>query len=367
MASTVVTRRLLLTAVAAVVLAVALPAVAVDDPMSHALSGSGQGPGLGTVAPVPPSAPPTLHEASNDNFDAAHRFAPGALGFDLAEVTSPADLNNVPSGVRALVWLGRCDGATPGFAAAVQPYLNSPKVFGFYLLDEPDPNGRWKKLCPAQHLAAESDYLHQHMPGTKTFFLMMDLGMAAAPDYTNRGDSYTPSNTHIDLVGIDPYPCRSELHGCDLGQIPAFVRAATSIGWPVSSIVPVFQAFGGGRWRDDNGAPWLLPTADQAAAMLAVWRQLVPHPVFDQVYSWGSQLDDASLADAPAELQSVFALHNSPANSAASVNGAGVNATPSSAPRSGPAARSAQWPLPITTSAARSTSSTSVRSRRSAR
>ncbi|MFD0331476.1 hypothetical protein ACFQZC_33360 [Streptacidiphilus monticola] len=278
MPSRVVAGRMVVTAVAAAAVAIAVPA-AVSEPGGNAGSAPTQS---STAAPWGR----TLHEASNDNFAADHSFAPGALGFDLAEVTSPADLGHLPPGVKALVWLGRCDGATPAFADTVRPYLHSPKVFGYYLLDEPDPNGRWKRMCPAAHLAAESDYLHRHDPGRKTFFLMMNLGMAARPDYTNRGDSYTPGNTHIDLVGIDPYPCRSELHGCDLSQIPTFVRAATSIGWPLSALVPVYQAFGGGRWRDDEGAPWLLPTPDQAASMLTLWQRLVPHPAFDQVYSW---------------------------------------------------------------------------------
>jgi hypothetical protein len=351
MPSRVVAGRMVVTAVAAAAVAIAVPA-AVSEPGGNAGSAPTQS---STAAPWGR----TLHEASNDNFAADHSFAPGALGFDLAEVTSPADLGHLPPGVKALVWLGRCDGATPAFADTVRPYLHSPKVFGYYLLDEPDPNGRWKRMCPAAHLAAESDYLHRHDPGRKTFFLMMNLGMAARPDYTNRGDSYTPGNTHIDLVGIDPYPCRSELHGCDLSQIPTFVRAATSIGWPLSALVPVYQAFGGGRWRDDEGAPWLLPTPDQAASMLTLWQRLVPHPAFDQVYSWGSQRDDVALSAAPAALQAVFAQHNAQGHDSKD-RAAAAGASPG--PGSG-----AQWVAAATTPAARSTRRRSVRSRRSVR
>lgn len=313
---------------------------------------------------LPPQRPGavTLHEASNANFDAAQHFEPAALGFDLAEVANQAELDALPSGAEALVWVGRCDGVTPDFVQAVQPYLHSPKVFGYYLMDEPDPNGRWKPTCPASHLADESDYLHRHSPGRRTYFLMMDLGMAADPSYVNRGDFYSPANTHIDLVGIDPYPCRAELHGCDLNQIGTFLHAAESVGWPVSSVVPVYQAFGGGGWRDDRGFPWLLPTPDQAAQMLAVWRQFVPDPVFDQVYSWGPQKNDTTLANAPAGLREVFAEHNA--------SGAGPRSAPVQAAggqaASGQAA-GGRTALPSTTPAVRTSSPRSVRRRRSSR
>ncbi|SEL49793.1 hypothetical protein [Streptacidiphilus jiangxiensis] len=349
MQGTALAGRASLTAVAAALLVLMVQTASVSDPVQ-----------IGTPTTTPPAARPgtvTLHEASNTNFDAALGFGPGALGFNLAEVATTAELDALPSGVKALIWVGRCDGVTPAFENAVQPYLDSPKVFGYYLMDEPDPNGRWKPECPAGNLAAESDYLHQHSPGRHTFFLMMDLGMAAAPSYVNRGDFYSPSNTHIDLVGIDPYPCRAELHGCDLNQISTFLQAAQAVGWPLSSVVPVYQAFGGGGWRDDEGAPWLLPTPDQAAQMMAVWRQFVPDPVFDQAYSWGTQKNDTTLVNAPAALRAVFAQHN-----------ASGTAQPAPSLVAGAAgAQGVRSVLPSTTAAVRSSSPRSVRRRRSAR
>ncbi|MEY9874748.1 hypothetical protein ABH931_004248 [Streptacidiphilus sp. MAP12-33] len=348
MEGTALAGRASLTAVAAALLVLMVQTASLSEPVQN-----------GTPATAAPPARPgtaTLHEASNTNFDTSQRFEPGALGFDLAEVATTAELDALPSGVKALIWVGRCDGVTPAFVDAVQPYLDSPKVFGYYLMDEPDPNGRWKPECPAANLAAESDYLHQHSPGRYTFFLMMDLGMAAAPSYVNRGDFYSPANTHIDLVGIDPYPCRAELHGCDLNQISTFLQAAQAVGWPLSDVVPVYQAFGGGGWRDDQGAPWLLPTPDQAAQMMAVWRQFVPNPVFDQAYSWGTQKNDTTLVNAPAALRTVFAQHNA--------EGGAPTALAGGAAGRGQGVGSA---LPSTTAAVRSSSPRSVRRRRSAR
>jgi hypothetical protein len=43
--------------------------------------------------------------------------------------------------------------------------------------------------------------------------------------------------------------------------------------------------------------------------MLERWGRLVPAPVFDFVYSWGSQNGDEALENSP-DLQAAFARHN---------------------------------------------------------
>ena len=48
--------------------------------------------------------------------------------------------NALPSGVKGLVYLGLCTGVTSAFTTAVQPYVGNQKVFGFYLMDEPNPS-----------------------------------------------------------------------------------------------------------------------------------------------------------------------------------------------------------------------------------
>ena len=73
--------------------------------------------------------------------------------------------------------------------------------------------------------------------------------------------------------------------------------------------MPVYQTFGGGSWVDDGGGSYLLPTADQESEILSTWGSLVPTPVFDYAYSWGSQNGDVALGTTPS-LQSVFQGHN---------------------------------------------------------
>src|SRR5205823_3981074 len=114
----------------------------------------------------------------------------------------------------------------------------------------------------------------------------------------------------IDLYGLDPYPCRVDLNGCDYAMIPAAVSAARTAGIPLASIVPVYQAFGGGGWIDDTGGSYQLPTADEETQILSSWASVVPSPVFDYAYSWGTQNGDTALSNSPPELLQVFAGHN---------------------------------------------------------
>ena len=247
-----------------------------------------------------------LHYAANHNFPSSGGYAPAQAGFNLADLSGVSTLNALPSGVKGLVWLGLCNGADATFINAVKPFIGNPKLFGFYLVDEPDPTGQWNPLCPAVNLLAESDWIHANVPGAKTFIVLMNFGSTKSPTYAN---TYNPGNSHIDLYGLDPYPCRSELGGCDYGRITVAVAAAEAAGIPVGSIVPVYQAFGGGSWSDDGGGYYLLPTPSEEQQILATWAALVPTPVFDYSYSWGTQNSDQAL-ESSTDLQAVFAAHN---------------------------------------------------------
>jgi hypothetical protein len=238
------------------------------------------------------------HFTANSNFDASGNFLPGADGFNIADVSSVDEVNRLPAGDKGMVWVGMCGGATSSFASYVQPFAGNSRVFGFYLMDEPDPAS-----CTASNLAQESDWIHAHVPGTYTFIIMMNLGADESPTYAEPAGSYTPQNSHLDLVALDPYPVRGG--NPDYGEITRSVAAAKAIGWSQASIVPVYQAFGGGNWSGG----WTLPTVAEEQQILAAWAAVVPSPVFDYAYSWGSQNGDTALSQSAA-LQQVFAAHN---------------------------------------------------------
>jgi hypothetical protein len=259
------------------------------------------------IPPVAPTGPVTpWHYTPNGNFDGSGRYLPGADGFNLADVGDRSLLDSLPAGDRGLVWLGMCGGADPAFQAAVSSFAGDSRVFGFYLMDEPDPTGRYKAVCPAANLKAESDWIHTHLPGTKTFVILMNFSSSSSPTYRN---TYNPANTDIDLYGLDPYPCRTETNSCSYGWIALAAGAAESAGVPEANIVPVYQAFGYGAWVDDGGGRYMLPSAGQEQLLLSAWAAAVPRPAFDYAYSWGSQNGDVPLSQSAA-LQSVLLAHN---------------------------------------------------------
>ncbi|RWJ85911.1 MAG: calcium-binding protein [Mesorhizobium sp.] len=238
-----------------------------------------------------------------------------SAGFNLVDVQAIDQVNELPDGMKAMVWLNEGEGVTQSFIDKVTPFLGNPKVYGFFLVDEPDPTGQYHTKVDAEDLKAESDWIHARMPDAKTFITAMDMGSAENPDFSN---TYNYDNTHIDLFGISAYPVRTGTDTVDYDMIDRTVAAAVESGIPVSQIVPVHQTFGGGNWTTNTGGKYVMPTTDQLQTMMDHWDELVPSPEFDFAYAWGSQEGDVALESSP-ELQAVFREHNlSTAGTAAS-------------------------------------------------
>ena len=236
----------------------------------------------------------TLHYAANGNI-VNGVYAPAVDGFNLADVSSAAELDALPTGVKGLVYLGMTDGVTAEFKAIVDACKGNPNLYGFYLVDEPNADP-----TIAANLKAEAAYIHANLPGAITYMTEQNLSSETNPTFY-----YTPANTGIDLFGLDPYPVNTNVpNSLDYSIIPTAVAAAEKAGIPLSAIVPVYQAFGGGGYPT-----YILPTAEQAQQILATWASVVPNPAFDFAYSWGTQLNDTALANDPT-LAAVFAAHN---------------------------------------------------------
>ena len=236
----------------------------------------------------------TLHYAANGNF-VNGVYAPGADGFNLADVSSVDDLNSLPTGVKGLAYLGLTGGVTSSFISTVSAFIGNPNLYGFYLVDEPDGSA-----TTAANLKAESDWIHANVPGAKTFMVEQNLSGNTTPVFY-----YTPANTDIDLFGLDPYPVQTNVpNNLDYNIINLAVSTAEADGIPQSAIVPVYQAFGGGGYTT-----YILPTAAQEQQILSTWGSVVPTPAFDYAYSWATQDGDTALGNDPA-LQAVFAAYN---------------------------------------------------------
>jgi hypothetical protein len=128
----------------------------------------------------------------------------------------------------------------------------------------------------------------------------------------------TPERVNVDLVGLDPYPCKGSSRTrarCDINAIDRMVRMADKAGIPRGVVVPVYQTFGQGCSRGDK--QYWLPTEEQLRQILRRWDRLVPDPPMDIAYSWGHQPEWAcpTLADASGgahpDLQSIMRARNS--------------------------------------------------------
>lgn len=233
----------------------------------------------------------TMHYVAGGGIENNGQYTAGTVGFNLADVQSLEQLNALPEGTKGLVWLDKAEGVTSEFIQNVSQYIGNDKLWGFYLADEPDPTGKWGPKVSAADLKAESDWIHANVPGAKTFIVMMNMGMTSDPTYMN---TYNPANTGIDYYGLDPYPIRTGGH-LDLSVINKNVDAAIEAGIPLESIVPVYQAFGGGGWSTDTGGKYVMPTATQMKEMVDRWAEVVPDPEFDFTYHWESQNGDQAL------------------------------------------------------------------------
>ncbi|MEU5877473.1 hypothetical protein [Spirillospora sp. NPDC047279] len=264
---------------------------------------------LASPGPSSPRPGATLHIALNTEPSDYPRLA--RLGYDLVDIKpDDASLGGLPEGMRAMFWVGnfQCDDfelSYEEFTEAVRRYAGHPRVYGWYLSDEPDPG-----TCPkiAGEIRRRADYVKRYAPGQITFVSLTDFPMKPV----------TPGKVNVDLVGLDPYPCEGASRAraeCDIDAIDRMVRMADAAGIPRRVMVPVFQTFGTACSQGERGH-WL-PTAEQFRAILRRWDRLVPHPPFDIAYSWGHQgqwacptLVDADGTDGRPDLQSIVKARN---------------------------------------------------------
>ncbi|HEY2796238.1 MAG TPA: hypothetical protein VGJ28_27980 [Micromonosporaceae bacterium] len=280
-----------------------------DLPVPSAVSSDAQASG-GTPSPVPADpTTPTLHYVSNTG---PHIAAAANLGFDLFDVSpNKSRIDGLGAGQRALVWLGNLDNTdcTPGyswsaFTAAVDRLAHDPKVFGYYISDEPHPS-----ICSTAvaDIRARADYIRAHAPGQKSFIVVMDASRICG---THPGCEYRQLNahtTHVDLFGIDPFPCHSGAP-CAPERIDVEVERAIDGGIPVNDIVPVFQVFG--QACSSRAGYYQLPSAAALRDMFAQWQASVPDPAFDFAYTWRSEGPACPSLDRAKSLQSIVREHN---------------------------------------------------------
>jgi hypothetical protein len=247
--------------------------------------------GLAVVLTGSPGAAPAQAQTPTRHFltNLKGSTAPFSLGYTLADTGSASVVNTLPTGVQAVFWLGqKCPApADATFKAKINSLASNPKVFAYYLSDEPHIAD-----CPggAAALRSRADYIRSVSGGRQKSFIVL----SKVADY----QAFAPAKSHVDLIGLDPYPCSIAHPQCDLSKIGEKVNAARSAGVPLSAIVPVYQAFGQERTASHY---YNLPTATQEHAILTEWHRLVPAPVMDYTYGWSNQTSaNPTLVDSPA-------------------------------------------------------------------
>ncbi|WP_428493621.1 hypothetical protein [Rhodopila sp.] len=228
------------------------------------------------LGPAVASAETKLHYAPNHNFALDGAFSPASAGFNLADVSGLHEIKRLKPSELALVWVGRCGGVDKDFLRIVRPYARRRDLFGFFLMDDPDPRlfaeiRNPSHACASGNLRAEADWIHDNIPGAKTIIVLMNMATTVQPSFIN---TYEPANSHVDLFGLAAYPCRSSLPRCDYGIIDRYVAAAVDAGISRDRIVPIYQTFGGGDWKTETGGHYVcqpynrLPTSCPAGASL---------------------------------------------------------------------------------------------------
>ncbi|TDC78383.1 hypothetical protein [Actinomadura sp. 7K507] len=272
---------------------------------------AGDGPYRGPLAsPGTPTTKPGATRRIALNTEPSDYPRLRALGYDLVDVRPDASqVAGVPPGMQALLWVGNfhCedfDLDLDAFKRAVHEFGRDPRVYGWYLSDEPNAGD-----CPeiAGEIRRRAEYVERNAPGQISYISLTDFPM----------EPLAPERVGVDLFGLDPYPCEGSAEArerCDIGAIDRMVNMADAAGVPRDRIAPVLQTFG--QSCSDGDKQYWLPTRAQFREILARWDRLAPRPPLEISYSWGRQdewacptLADAVGGDHP-DLQSIMKARN---------------------------------------------------------
>jgi len=165
-------------------------------------------------------------------------------------------LDELPRGVRGLVWLGdylsktcALEKSDDWIRSHVSAIAGHPAIAGYYLADEPHV---WDcPTAPAQ-LKARAALVRSLDPGPPTVLVIK----GHAP-----GNPYAPYVGTVDIIGADPYPC-SHAHGCDMSKIDDAIRLLHEAGVP--RYWGVIQAFADSYYR--------MPTVEELREEFRRWR-----------------------------------------------------------------------------------------------
>jgi hypothetical protein len=187
-----------------------------------------------------------------------HSTTAAANGWNLLDTGSDkTTIDQLPAGSRALVWIGDYSNTTCSFqmtrnqvVAELTPLVGDPKVAGYFISDEPDPNA-----CPtaySQH-TRRSNLVHS-IDSTKFTLIVLDSNSGNAS--LNQMAGWAGIG---DYQGLDPYPCYVG-NACNFPWIDTVIAKANAVRLHYWGVV---QSFRDSTWR------W--PTVDELNHMLGQW------------------------------------------------------------------------------------------------
>ena len=231
---------------------------------------------------IPPSPPPYRFMYSSD--PAAAMVA--SYGWNLIDVGSQWSADQLPVGEKGLVWVGDYDNSTCTWeetdstvTSQVKAALDDPKVFGYFISDEPNPYGC--PNAPTQH-KGRSELIHS-IDATKPTVIVLDSNGFSGLFTQDALNQMPLWKGTADYIGLDPYPCRQG-SPCDFSWIDKTIQAANAAGL---NYWGVLQAFNDSSWR------W--PTPSELAHMANQWA--ASNETGSMVFAW--TWDGYNLIDHP--------------------------------------------------------------------
>lgn len=250
-----------------------------------------------------------------------------ALGYNVIDAT-PGEINEInklPAGVQAMVWVGgaQCEAFSypfNSFKSFVNAQRNNSKIYGYFLYDEPKAQACSKYVDlkdSSDDIKGRADYIHclsndaskvnaagECLESGKVVARKTDKKAFIIDEYDFAYDRVSKAKTHVDLFGIDPYPCRP--NGCKYSGDPDYFKeriARAKQYYSQANIVPVYQTFGGDGWK--------MPTADQLKTALSEYDKSLSGTLMDASYTWKQNTggQNAALGQSTS-LQQVMKDHN---------------------------------------------------------
>jgi chitodextrinase len=214
-----------------------------------------------------------------------------AIGFNFIDSGPSRDFSQLAArGLKGFVWLGGYDNTTCTFRETdtwvrehVEVIAGNPGVGAYFIDDEPNA-----ALCPGApaQMKARSDLVKSIDPGPPT--LLVDYKIDQLKLWAGT----------VDIIGLDKYPCKIKLNGCDYSIIDQQVAEAERLEIRYWGVV---QAFGDDYYK--------LPTPEELHAQFERWRRTKMEGYLVFAWRYPDEIPEKWLANHP-ELQAQLAIEN---------------------------------------------------------